>query len=62
MYQREHVTPFIYENSKNIYYYKNDIDYSKYRWTLDTEEDYKLIEIIYKSFIKESIIFILMIF
>ena len=52
MYQREHVTPFIYENSKNIYYYKNNIDYSKYRWTLDTEEDYKLIEIIYKKLYK----------
>ena len=52
MYQREHVTPFIYENSKNIYYYKNDIDFSKYRWTLDTEEDYKLIEIIYKKLYK----------
>lgn len=52
MYQREHVTPFIYENSKNIYYYKNNIDYSKYRWTLDTEEDYKLIEIIYKNLYK----------
>lgn len=47
MYQREHVTPFIYENSKNIYYYKNNIDYSKYRWTLDTEEDYKLISAVY---------------
>ncbi|HHV71415.1 MAG TPA: NTP transferase domain-containing protein [Clostridia bacterium] len=47
-YQREHVTPYIYENCKNIYYYKNDVDYSQYRWTLDTEEDYKLIETIYK--------------
>ena len=54
MYQREHVTPFIYENSKNIYYYKNDIDFSKYRWTLDTEEDYKLIEIIYKKLYKRK--------
>lgn len=46
-YQREHVTPYMYENSNKIYYYKNDIDYSKYRWTLDTEEDFKLIKEIY---------------
>jgi len=48
-YQREHVTPYIYENCKNIYYYKNDVDYSQYRWTLDTEEDYKLIFHIYRQ-------------
>jgi spore coat polysaccharide biosynthesis protein SpsF len=47
MYQREHVTPFIYEHSKKIYYYKNDVDYSSYRWTLDTEEDFELISNIY---------------
>ncbi len=46
-YRREHVTPYIYENTEKIYYYQNSIDYSKYRWTLDTEEDWKLIETIY---------------
>lgn len=48
-YQREHVTPYIYENYINIYYYKNDIDYSKHRWTLDTEEDFKLISEVYRQ-------------
>ncbi len=48
-YQREHVTPYIYENTKNIFYYKNDVDYSKYRITLDTEEDFELIKEIYKE-------------
>ncbi|NBG89529.1 cytidylyltransferase domain-containing protein [Isachenkonia alkalipeptolytica] len=47
-YQREHVTPYIYENFNNAYYYKNDIDYSKHRWTLDTDEDFLLISEIYK--------------
>lgn len=47
-YQREHVTPYIYENAKNIYYYQNSINYSKYRWTLDTQEDWKLIQTIYE--------------
>jgi len=47
-YQREHVTPFIYENTDQIFYYKNNVDYSKYRWTLDTDEDFELISEIYK--------------
>jgi len=47
-YQREHVTPYIYEHAEKIYYYKNNIDYSNYRWTLDTEEDFELISMIYK--------------
>ncbi|MDR7856912.1 glycosyltransferase family protein [Tissierella sp.] len=50
--QREHVTPYIYENSNNIFYYKNDIDYSKYRWTLDTEEDFELISMVYEELYK----------
>lgn len=49
-YQREHVTPYIYENSNEIFYYKNNIDYSQYRWTLDTQEDFKLISTIYEKF------------
>lgn len=48
-YQREHVTPYIYENSKNIYYYKDSQNYSKYRWTLDTYEDFELIKTIYSK-------------
>lgn len=47
-YQREHVTPYIYENSDRIFYYKNNKDYSSYRWTLDTEDDFRLISKIYK--------------
>lgn len=51
LHQREHVTPYIYENyGDKIYYYKNDIDYSNYRWTLDTEEDLELITIIFNNF------------
>lgn len=46
-YQREHVTPFIYERSDKICIYKNSTDYSKYRWTLDTEDDLRLIKTIY---------------
>ncbi|MGV8145773.1 MAG: cytidylyltransferase domain-containing protein [Alkaliphilus sp.] len=52
MHQREHVTPYIYETSSNIYYYKNEKNYSKHRWTLDTEEDWQLILKIYKHLYK----------
>ncbi|MFV0440863.1 MAG: cytidylyltransferase domain-containing protein [Lachnospirales bacterium] len=48
-YQREHVTPYIYENAKEVFYYKNSTDYSKYRWTLDTEEDFEVISKIYEN-------------
>lgn len=51
-YQREHVTPYIYETTQNVYFYKNDIDYSMYRWTLDTEEDFELIKEIYNYLYK----------
>ncbi|KKK38902.1 acylneuraminate cytidylyltransferase [Mesobacillus campisalis] len=51
-YHREHVTPFIYEHSNKIHYFKNQVDYSKYRWTLDTQEDFKLISEIYKRLYK----------
>lgn len=50
--QREHVTPYIYENTENKYFYKNNKDYSKYRWTLDTEEDWQLISQIYEYLYK----------
>lgn len=46
-YQREHVTPYIYQ-LKNVQYFKNNINYSKYRWTLDTEEDFRLITEVYR--------------
>ncbi|WP_035302558.1 glycosyltransferase family protein [Clostridium sp. DL-VIII] len=46
---REHVTPYIWDNSSlfRLYQYKNDIDYSGLRWTLDTIEDFELISSIY---------------
>lgn len=51
-YQREHVTPYIYENNNDVYHYKNDIDYSLHRWTLDTAEDWELIKEIYNNLYK----------
>ena len=49
-YQKEHVTPYIYEKHANkIGIFNSDIDYSYHRWTLDTPKDFKLIEIIYEE-------------
>jgi spore coat polysaccharide biosynthesis protein SpsF len=49
-FEREHVTPYIYQNQSlfQIEQYVNKVDYSNYRWTVDTAEDYKLITEIYK--------------
>lgn len=52
-YQHEHVTPFIYEFG-TVGNFKNDIDYSMYRWTLDTDEDWELIQKIYYYLYKGS--------
>ncbi|MCT4784100.1 MULTISPECIES: cytidylyltransferase domain-containing protein [Exiguobacterium] len=48
-YHMEHVTPYMYEKSQNIYHYICHEDYSNYRLTLDTEEDLELITLIYKK-------------
>jgi len=54
---KEHVTPYIWSNP-NIFrlgYFMNNIDYSDLRWTLDTEEDFELINRIYKHlYIKKN--------
>lgn len=46
-YQLEHVTPYIYENSNSTDIYKSDVNHSNLRLTLDTLEDYNLLEKIY---------------
>ena len=48
-YQIEHVTPYIYENTRKICYEKNSKNYSNYRWTLDTYDDFKMICEIYNN-------------
>lgn len=50
-YEREHVTPYIYnpDNNFKILSYKNIEDYSNYRVTLDTKEDYEVINAIYEN-------------
>ena len=48
--QRSHVTSFVYENPAqfNILRVTGDIDYGRYRWTLDTPEDYAFLQAVYR--------------
>jgi len=49
--EREHVTTYIRENSEKykIRNIENEIDLSNLRWTLDEQNDFELIEAIYKE-------------
>jgi len=51
-YEREHVTPYIYERPElfRLQSIGTDVDYSRYRWTLDTVEDLELLREIYARF------------
>jgi spore coat polysaccharide biosynthesis protein SpsF len=51
-YEREHVTPFLYEHRElfRIVSVRNDVDYSTCRWTLDTPEDLEFIRAVYARF------------
>jgi spore coat polysaccharide biosynthesis protein SpsF len=48
--QREHVTPYIYENAGQftLLSIKGDIDYSSHRWTLDQPEDLAFLRAVYE--------------
>ena len=51
-YEREHVTPFMYWKQDSILSVENDKDYADMRWTLDTIEDFQLIQEVYRHFYK----------
>ena len=53
-YQHEHVTPYLYENYPPPYSPPYPHDYSKYRFTLDTEQDWELIQNIYHALYREG--------
>jgi spore coat polysaccharide biosynthesis protein SpsF len=50
--QREHVTPYMYRNPEyfRLLGVQNRGDYASHRWTVDTSEDYMLVEHIYQQF------------
>ncbi|MFJ8261828.1 cytidylyltransferase domain-containing protein [Rummeliibacillus sp. NPDC094406] len=49
---KEHVTAYIYTHPEKfkIGSYKGEINYSKYRWTVDTEEDFALIKNLFEAY------------
>ena len=59
-YEREHVTPYIYQHPElfGIKNFTNEKDYSYHRWTVDTIEDFKLIEAIYNELYNQKNIFL----
>lgn len=56
---REHVTAYFYTNPEKfrIGSFNEGPNYSEYRWTVDTEEDFKLIELILTSLYKDGKLF-----
>jgi spore coat polysaccharide biosynthesis protein SpsF len=57
--EREHVTPYIYlrPHEFNIKHMTNGTDYSHYRWTLDTPEDWELIKNVYRHLYSKEKVF-----
>ena len=56
-YEKEHVTPYLYQNRDKfvIEQLKNgQANYSDYRWTLDTPDDFKFIELVYNAIWEEG--------
>jgi len=51
-YEREHVTPYFYEHPElfHLVSLRGRVDFSQYRWTLDTAEDLALLRTIYARF------------
>ena len=49
-YEREHVTPYIYENADQftLYSVSGEMDYSRQRWTLDEPEDLAFLRAVYE--------------
>lgn len=60
-YEREHVTPYLYNLSNNfkIFSYEGLKNYSNYRVTLDTKEDFEVIKFIYDNLFEKKRYFLL---
>lgn len=46
-YQREHVTPYMYEFAHDIHYHTFPTNEAQYRLTLDTTEDYRMLSAVF---------------
>lgn len=56
LYQRSHVTPYIYQNPDlfRLVEVTSNTDYSQHRWTVDTLADWQLVEAIYAHFAPQT--------
>jgi len=56
-YQREHVMPYLYEKAGRFHVrvLDHDPDYGWLRWTVDTPEDLKLVQIIFDEFAQRNV-------
>ncbi len=59
-YELEHVTPYIYQHPElfTLKNFVNVTDYSFHRWTLDTDDDYKLLQEIYNYLYDDNKLFL----
>ncbi len=57
---REHVSPFIRQHPEmfKVGYYKNEVDLSHLRWTVDEPEDFELVSQIYKELYPQNPTFV----
>ncbi|MNX53253.1 3-deoxy-manno-octulosonate cytidylyltransferase [compost metagenome] len=58
-YEREHVTPFLYFHPDRFALrdFRGEGDASEHRWTLDTDDDYRLIQALYAALYRPGEIF-----
>lgn len=58
-YEREHVTPYFYLHPElfSLHSYTSAVDLSHHRWTLDTTEDFELIQSVYAALHRDGEIF-----
>lgn len=59
MYEREHVTPYIYRHPDlfSVRNFSGKSDRASLRWTLDTNEDWEVIQFIYQRLYREGRLF-----
>lgn len=50
-YEREHVTPYIYQHPERfrVHSFEAETDLSRFRWTLDTEQDFEMLSRVFQG-------------
>lgn len=55
-YEREHVTPFLYNRPARFRLgsFENTVDQSKMRWTVDTLDDFRMVDAVYRELLPKN--------